>query len=101
VRRAVIATGERRALTRLALAGGRMAAGDAAVEEARLHLLLDERRRGTDAFAHRPGHLRLGADGEVPTDVGEERAVRPREVVRIVSEPGHRALAFLQHRPPV
>src|SRR5262245_40817899 len=101
MRRAVVATGKRRALARLALPGRRMTAGDPAVEEARLDLLLDERRRGADAFAHRPGHLRLGPDGEVPTNVREERTVGPCEVVRIVREPGHRALALLEHRPPV
>src|SRR4026209_2615934 len=81
VRRAVVATGKRRALARpapparrraagggareggrrplprLAVRGRRRPAGDAAVEDARLRVLLDERRRGADAFARRPGHL--------------------------------------------
>src|SRR5436190_22597293 len=59
VGRAVVALGQRGALTRLAFARGRAAAGDAAVECARLDLALDESDRRCDAFAHRPGDLRL------------------------------------------
>src|SRR5579872_6095132 len=48
MRRAVVAIGERRALARLALARRRAAACDAAVERARLDLLLDELRRSEE-----------------------------------------------------
>src|SRR5262245_6571801 len=101
VRRAVVATGQRCALTGLACPCRRMTAGEPTGEEACLDLLLDERCRSTHAFTHRPGHLRLCPDQEVPADIGEERAVGPCEVVRIVGEPGHRPLALLEHRPTV
>jgi hypothetical protein len=71
VRRAVVATGERRPLARLPLAGRRMATRDAPVEKSCFDLLLDERSRGSDAFAHRPRDLRLRRDREVPPDVRE------------------------------
>src|SRR6188472_2293391 len=65
VRRAVVATGKRRALTGLALSRGRVAPCNPAVEEAGLDLLLDEGRRRADAFLDRPGDLRLCRDREV------------------------------------
>ena len=101
VRRAVVATRERRALARLALPRRRVAARDAAVEEAGFDLLLDERRRGADALAYRPGDLGLRRDREVAPDVGEQRAIRAGEVVGILGEPCHRALALDQHRATV
>src|SRR5215510_10629660 len=83
VRRAVVATGKRRPLARLALPGGRVAPCDASVEQPGLDLLLDERRRRADALTHRPGDARLCRDGEVAPNVREERAVRASEVVRV------------------
>ena len=50
VRRAVVAAGERCPLARLALSRRRVTAGDPAVEEPRLDLLLDERGCGSDAL---------------------------------------------------
>src|SRR4051812_26654524 len=64
VRRAVVAFRQRRALAGLALACGRAASGDAAVERPGLDLLLDEADRGLDALRHGPGHLRLHGDRE-------------------------------------
>src|SRR5437660_11313173 len=72
VRRAVVATRERRALAGLSLPRRRVAMRDSAVEEAGLDLLLDERGRGADALTHRPGNLRLSGDREVAADVGEQ-----------------------------
>src|SRR3954452_21459923 len=72
VRRAVVALRQRGALARLALAGRRAAAGNAAVEPAGFDLLLDELDRRGDALRHGPGHLRLDGDREVPPDVLEE-----------------------------
>src|SRR5512144_789935 len=96
VRRAVVAVRKRRALAGLALAGRRLAAGDTAVERSGLDLLLDERDRGSDALAHRPGDLRLCRDREVAADVLEQRPVGAREVLRICRQPRHRQLALLQ-----
>src|SRR4051794_12215802 len=93
VRRAVVPLRKRRALARLALAGRRVAACDAALEDARLDLLLDELDRGADAVIDRPGHLRLHGDREIPANVLEKGLVRLREVVRIRGEPLHRRLA--------
>src|SRR5918995_2524309 len=87
MRGAVVALREGSALARLPLAGGRAAAGDAAVEGALLDLLLDEGAGGADAFLHRPGDLRLHGDREVAADVLEKRALRLREVERIGGEP--------------
>src|SRR5437868_8586732 len=101
MRRAVLPLRKRRALAWLALAGGRTAAGDAAVERARLDLLLDEPARGADALGHRPGDLRLVGDREVPAEILEQRPVRLGEVVRIGGEALHRALTGLEHRAPV
>ena len=66
-----------------------------------LELRLDERDRRADALAHGPGDLRLRGDREVAADVLEERAVGPREVVRIGGQPRHRLLALAEHRAPV
>src|ERR671918_2202138 len=101
MRRAVVAPRQRCPLARLALARGRAAAPAAAVEQAGLDLLLDERRRRTDALSHRPRDLRLGGDGEVAPDVCEERPVGSGEVVRVLGQPLHRLLALEEHRPPV
>src|SRR5207247_2418569 len=65
VRRTVVALRQRGALARLALARRRPAAGHTAVERTGLDLALDERDRGRDALAHRPGDLRLACDREV------------------------------------
>src|SRR5262245_9984897 len=62
VRRAVLPLRERRPLARLPLARRRLAAGDAAVEGARLDLLLDEGDGRTDDGVHGPGDLRLARD---------------------------------------
>src|SRR5262245_5277579 len=101
VRRAVVPAGKRRSLAGLPLARRRVTAGDAAVEESRLDLLLDERGRSADTFTNGPGDLRLRRDREVAPDVREEGPVGAREVVRILGEPGHRALAFDDHLAPV
>src|SRR5688572_22456422 len=101
VRRAVVATGERRPLARLSLAGSRVAAGDPTVQEPRLDLLLDERRGGAESFLHRPGDLRLRGDREVTPDVRKERAVGACEVVRILGQARHRPLAFHEDSAPV
>src|SRR6187399_325621 len=101
VRRTVVPTGKRRTLTRLALSRGRVAAGDSAIEEAGFDLLLDERGRRADALLHGPGDLRLRRDREVAPDVSEERPVRPCKVMRIVGEPGHRALALDEYRASI
>src|SRR5262245_2454111 len=101
VRRAVVAVRQRRALARLALARGRPAARDAAVEGAGLDLALDERHRRRDALAHGPGDLRLAGDREIAADVLEERAVGLGEIERVLGEALHRLLAGLQHLPPV
>jgi hypothetical protein len=74
-----------------------MTAGDPAIEEPRLDLLLDEARRRADALPDRPRHLGLRGDREVAPDVREERAVRAREVVGVLGEAGHRALALDEH----
>src|SRR3954452_7385969 len=95
VRRAVVALRQRRALAGLALARRRAAAGDAAVEGARLDLALDEPDRRRDALAHGPGDLRLARDREVAADVLEERPVGLREVERVLGEALHRLLASL------
>src|SRR5690242_9954448 len=100
MRRAVVAIGERRALARLALARRRAAAGDPAVERARLDLLLDELRRRLHALRDRPCDVGLACDREVAADVLEERAVWLREIERIVREALHRLLARLEHRAP-
>src|SRR5207249_10555376 len=68
MRRAIIAVRQRRTLARLALARGRAATGDAAVEGAGLDLRLDERAGRADSFAHGPGDLRLRGDREVTAD---------------------------------
>ena len=49
---------------------------NAAVEQAGLELRLEERDRGVDSLAHRPGDVRLRGDREVPADVLEEGTVR-------------------------
>ena len=97
MRRAVVPLRQRRPLARLALAGRGVAVGDAALERAGLDLLLDELDRGADTLIHRPGDLRLHRDREVAADVGKERPVRLREVVRIGSEPLHRPFAGREH----
>src|SRR5579862_5896303 len=76
MRRAIVAVRQRRALARLALARGRAAACDAAVECARLDLLLDELRRRGHAGLHGPCDLRLGGDGEVAADVLDRKSTR-------------------------
>src|SRR5438045_1154822 len=68
VRRAVVALRQRRALAGLALAGRRLAAGDASVERAGLDLLVDELDGRVHAFLDRPAHLRLVRDREVAPD---------------------------------
>src|SRR5689334_8353498 len=93
VTRAVVAVRERRPLARLALAGRRAAAGDAAVERAGLDLLLDELDRRIDPLRHGPRDLRLAGDREVAADVLEERPVGLREIERVGREPLHRRLA--------
>src|SRR3954451_15636752 len=65
VRRAVVALRERRPLARLAVTGGRAAAGDAAVERAGLDLVLDELHGRVDSLRHGPGDLGLARDREV------------------------------------
>jgi len=70
----------------------------AAVERARLQLLLDEPDCGAHALGHRPGDLRLRRDREVAPDVLEERPIGLRKVVRVRGEPLHRLLALLEHR---
>src|SRR5579884_4067294 len=92
VRRAVVAVGQRRPLARLALARGRATAGDAAVEQPRLDLLLDEVHRRRHSLLHGPGHLRLGGDREVAADVLEQGAIGLREVERVRRQPLHRLL---------
>src|SRR5262245_23206726 len=67
---AVVAAGQWCALTGLALPGGRVAARDAAVEETRRDLLLDERRGRADTLTHRPRDLGLRPDREVAANVG-------------------------------
>ena len=84
-------------LARLALAGGRAATGDPAVEGAGLDLLLDELHRGVHALLHRPGDLRLRGDREVAPDVLEERPVGLGEVEGVVCEALHRVLAGYEH----
>src|SRR5262245_26557226 len=98
VRRAVVAARQRRSLAGFALSRRRVAAWHAAVEEAGLDLLLDERGRRADAFLHCPGDLSLRGDREVAADVGEERPVRLGEVVRVVGEALHRLLTLAEHR---
>src|SRR6266516_3464769 len=90
VRRAIIAVRKRSPLARLALAGGRAAACDAAVERAGLDLLIDELRCRVDALRHGPGDLGLAGDREVAPDVLEERAVGLGEVERVLCEQLHR-----------
>src|SRR6476620_10058659 len=97
VRRAVVAVRQRRALAGLALARRRLAAGDAAVERAGLDLLLDERDRGADTLADRPGNAGLRGDRKVAANVLEKRSVGAREILRIGGEARHRQLALLQH----
>src|SRR6185312_9040496 len=97
VRRAVVPAGKRRPLARLALAGRRLAPGDTAVEETGLQLRLDELDRCRHALAHRPGDVRLRRDREEAANVLEERAIRTREVVRILGEARHRLLALAEH----
>src|SRR5262249_61401111 len=92
---------ERRALARLPLARRRSAAGDPAVERARLVLGLYERDRGTDALLNRPGDLGLLRDREVAANVPEQGLVRIRGVVRIAREALHRLLTCLQDGAPV
>src|SRR4051812_4067820 len=87
VRRAEVALGQRRALARLALPGRRAAARDAAVERAGLDLLLDEGRRGVDAFLHDPRHLGLRRDREVATNVLEKGLIRLGEVLGVSCQP--------------
>src|SRR6476620_4079688 len=101
VRGAVVAAGKRRALARFALAGGRLAAAHAAVEQPGLELRLDERDRRRDSLPDRPGDLRLCRDREVAADVVEERPVRSREVMRVMRETRHRLLALAEHSAPV
>src|SRR5436853_6841308 len=86
VRRAVVAVGQRCPLAGLALARGRAAARDAAVEGAGFDLRLDERAGGGDALAHGPGDLRLRGDREVAPDVLEEGPIRHREVTAVGGE---------------
>src|SRR5436190_18426846 len=97
MRGAVLAVRQRRALARLALARRRTAARDAAVQHARLDLLLDEPDGCRDALAHGPSDLRLRGDRKVTANVLEERAIRPRKIVRIAREPLHRLLACGQY----
>src|SRR5438105_6776451 len=97
VRGAVVAFRERRALARLALARRRPAAGDAAVEQARLDLLLDEVDCGLHALLHRPRDLGLRGDGEVAADVLEQRPLGLREIEGIARQPLHRLLAGDEH----
>src|SRR5215210_356395 len=99
--RAVVAFGERRPLARLALARGRAAARNPAVERAGLDLLLDEGDGRADALAHCPRHLSLGRDREIAADVLEESAVGLREILRVAGESFHRALARGKHLAPV
>src|SRR5580765_7003618 len=101
MRRAVVALGKRRALAGLALAGRRTAAGDAAVEGARLDLILDEGDGCGDSLLHGPGDLGLHGDREITPDVLEEGAVGLREVQRVGREPLHRLLAVGEHLTPV
>src|SRR6476646_1684561 len=100
VRRAVVTVRQRCALAGLALARGRLAAGNAAVEGPRLDLLLDERDRGADALTDRPGDAGLRRDREVAANVLEKRTIGAREVLGVGCEPGHRELALLQHATP-
>src|SRR3954454_12814866 len=86
MRGAVLALGKRRALARLALAGRGAAAGDPAVERARLDLMLDVRDGRADPLGDRPVDPGLRRDGEVAADVLEERALRLREVAWILGE---------------
>src|SRR5262249_57436305 len=72
VRGAVVALGERSPLARLALACRGPAAGDPAVEQARLDLLLGEIDRSLHALVDRPRDLRLRGDGEEAPDVLEQ-----------------------------
>jgi hypothetical protein len=67
----------------------------------RLDLLLDEGSRRADALTNGPGDPCLRGDREVPTDVREERSIRPREVVRVVRETLHGLLALHENRSPV
>src|SRR5918911_4491438 len=97
MRRAVLAVRQRRPLARLALARGRAAARDAAVERAGLDLRLDERDGRRDALRHRPRDLRLRRDREVAADVLEERPLGLREVERVGRETLHRLLACLEN----
>ena len=62
VRRAVVALGEWRSLTRLALACRRAAARNATVKGPGFDLRLDERAGCSDSFADRPGDLGLGRE---------------------------------------
>src|SRR5436190_1045653 len=101
MRGAVVAVRERGALARLALPRGRATASDAAVECALLDLVLDEADGGVDAAADSPGDLRLHRDREVAPDVLEEGLVGLREVVRILGQTLHRALAGGEHVAPV
>src|SRR4249920_2645125 len=97
VRGTVVPVRQRGALTGLALARRRAAAGDPTVERAGLDLVLDEPDCRIDALRDGPGDLLLHGDREVASDVLEERAVRLREIVRICCEPLHRPLTCRQH----
>src|SRR5688572_29085959 len=97
VRGAVVAARKRRPLARLALAGRRLAACDAPVEQPGFELGLDERDSRVHALAHRPGDMGLCRDREVAADVLEEGAIRAREVVRVLGQARHRLLALAQH----
>ena len=73
----------------------------AAVERARLDLLLDVADRRADSLRDRPVDLRLVGDREVAADVLEERPVGPREVARILGEPLDGVLTRGEHFAPV
>ncbi len=97
MRGAVVASWQRCSLAGLSLARRRLAPAHASVEQPGLELRLDERDGGRDPLAYRPSDLRLRGDGEVASDVVEERPVRPREVVRVLGQARHRLLALAQH----
>src|SRR5690242_5213918 len=94
---AVVALRQRRPLAGLALARRGPAAGDPAVEQAGLDLLLDELDRGPHALLHRPRDLRLRRDGEEAADVLEQGPVGLREIEGIAGQPLHRLLAGDEH----
>src|SRR6267142_4360827 len=101
VRRTVVALGERRALTRLALARRCATARNTTVEGSGFDLRLDERAGRSDSLADRPGDLGLGRDWEIAPDVLKERSFGLRKVQRVGGQALHRLLAGLKHLAPV